>query len=330
MTTTTTKDKGKTATRSQWRREVIPMRITDRDADMLEAIALNRVLTRDLLAWLYPPDHDQAPDHVNTKNPERTGTNLDRRLTKLYRNGYLDRMRTAYGGPFLYAISDRGSQLLKGDDDRAERLTETLTEGRRGWQEKNRALSTLFLTHTLAIARVRAALTVAGRKTGWTVTRFEAFGTELAVRITAGKKTTTLRPDALVTLTHGDRPSGRNTLHYFLEADRSSMHHDKMARKFRSYEAMRGANLHSRHYALDPFRVLIVTKSNARATELANLVAGDRVHFEEPNTMRKLFRVTSETNFLDHPENIAADVWTPTDRPTERAAIVPEPLKRRT
>jgi hypothetical protein len=327
--TTKTSDKEKDTPRSQWRRETIPMRITDRDADMLEAIAVNRALTRDLLLWLFPPDHEAAPEHVNTKNPERTGTNLDRRLAKLYRNGYVDRVRTAYGGPFLYAISDRGSAILKGDDNRAPRLMETLTESRRGWQEKNRSLSTLFLTHTLAIARVRAALTVAGRRTGWTVTRFEAFGSDLTVKISAGKKTTTLRPDALVTLTHSERPSGKNTLHYFLEADRSTMHHDKMARKFRSYESMRGANLHARHYGLDPFRVLVVTKSNARAQELVNLVAGDRVHFEEPNTMRKLFRVASETAFLDQPENIAADVWTPTERPTERAAIVPEPLKRR-
>jgi hypothetical protein len=28
------------------------------------------------------------------------------------------------------------------------------------------------------------------------------------------------------------------------------------------------------------------------------------------------------------PENIAADIWTPGHRPTERAAIVPQPLAR--
>jgi hypothetical protein len=135
---------------SQWKRKETPMRFTDRDGDMLEAVAVNRVLDRDLMLWLFPPEKDSAPEHVNTKNPERVGTNLDRRLTKLYRNGYLDRVRTVYGGPFLYAISDRGAALLRGDDNRAPRLMETLKGD--DWQEKNRTLSTLFMTHTLAIA----------------------------------------------------------------------------------------------------------------------------------------------------------------------------------
>jgi hypothetical protein len=312
---------------SQWKRKETPMRFTDRDGDMLEAIAVNRVLDRDLMLWLFPPEKNAAPEHVNTKNPERVGTNLDRRLTKLYRNGYVDRVRTVYGGPFLYALSDRGASLLRGDDNRAPRLMETLKGD--DWQEKNRTLSTLFMTHTLAIARVRAALTVAGRVAGWHISRFDAFGPELTVKVTAGQKTTTLRPDALVSLVDPNRPSGKNTLHFFLEADRSSMHHDKMARKFRSYEAMSRAHLHRDHYQLDPFRVLIVTKSQARATALIDLIAGDRVKFHDPNAMRRLFYITTETTFTEHPENIFADVWTPTHRPTERAALIPQPLARR-
>jgi len=311
---------------SQWRRKQTPMRFTDRDGDMLEAVAVNRVLDRDLMLWLFPPEKAAAPEHVNTKNPERIGTNLDRRLTLLFRNGYLDRVRTVYGGPFLYALSDRGAALLRGDDNRAPRLLETLKGD--DWQEKNRTLSTLFLMHTLAIARVRTAITAAGRVSGWHLSRFDAFNSELTVKITAGQKTTTLRPDALVCLVDPNRPSGKNTLHFFLEADRSSMHHDKMARKFRSYESMRRDNLHRHHYNMDPFRVLIVTKSRARTTALIDLIAGDRVRFHEPDAMRRIFYVATETDFLDHPENIFADIWTPTHRPTERAAIVPQPLAR--
>jgi len=82
------------------------------------------------------------------------------------------------------------------------------------------------------------------------------------------------------------------------------MHHDKMARKFRSYEAMRRGNLHRDHYQLDPFRVLIVTKSRARAATLVDLNAGNRVKFKQPDAMRKLFCITSETHFLDRPEHI--------------------------
>lgn len=74
--------------------------------------------------------------------------------------------------------------------------------------------------------------------------------------------------------------------------------------------------------------MLIITKSQARAATLVDLIAGNRVKFKEPDAMRKLFHITSETNLLDHPEAIAADIWTPGHRPTERAAIVPQPLKR--
>jgi Tn3 transposase DDE domain len=94
-------------------------------------------------------------------------------------------------------------------------------------------------------------------------------------------------------------------------------------RKFRNYESMRRGNLHRDHYDLDPFRVLIVTKSAARAATLVDLIAGNRVKFKEPDIMRKLFYVTTETRFLDRPEHIAADIWTPGHRPPEPAAIVP-------
>jgi hypothetical protein len=308
---------------SQWQRKETPMRFTERDGDILEAIAFNRVLTRDLLLWLIPPNTEATPEHIETTDGRGRGTNLDLRLRKLYRNGYLDRLRTVYGGPFLYAISDRGAAFLRADRDRGPRLTEKISGD--DWQEKNRALSTLFLTHTLAVARVNAALTVAGRATGWRLARFQTFGRELTVSLTAGKKKTSLRPDAVLVLTN----SAGRSLDFFLEADRSTMHHDKMARKFRSYEAMHRANFHRDHYELgEKYRVLIVTKSPARAAELANLIAGDRVAFEKPDTMRRLFYIASETDFLDHPENIFADIWTTGARPTERAAIVPQPLKR--
>jgi hypothetical protein len=106
------------------------------------------------------------------------------------------------------------------------------------------------------------------------------------------------------------------------------MHHDKMARKFRSYESMRRGNLHRGHYQLDPFRVLIVTKGAARAATLVDLIAGNRAKFKEPDAMRKLFYVATETDFIEQPANIAADIWTPGHRPTEHAAIVPQPFKR--
>ena len=43
-----------------------------------------------------------------------------------------------------------------------------------------------------------------------------------------------------------------------------------------------------RHYGLDPFRVLIVTKSQARAAALVDLIAGNRVKFREPDTISPL------------------------------------------
>jgi hypothetical protein len=342
MATTTTTPKATTGTGkrgrygSQWQRRETPMRFTDRDADVLDAIAANRVLTRDLLLWLFPPDEAAQPEHIETKTGERRGTNLDRRLTLLYRNGYLDRIRTVYGGAFLYALSDRGAQLLKADPARAERLGDKITGD--DWQEKNRVLSTLFLSHALMVARIRCALVAAARAAGWSLDRFDAEANArprrdrrratdpLTVVIKAGDKEYRLRPDAVCVLGN-DRG---NTLDFFLEADRSTMHHDKMAKKFRAYERMHRADMHREHYRLgQKYRVLTITKSVARRDELLNLVAGDRVRFTDADGMRRLFYFASETDFLDHPENILADIWRVGHRPTEPAAIIPQPLKRR-
>src|SRR5207245_9461747 len=57
-----------------------------------------------------------------------------------------------------------------------------------------------------------------------------------------------VRPDAYFILQHQERPEGRNKFHFFLEADRSTMAHSRMAAKITGYLAYYEQGRHARKY----------------------------------------------------------------------------------
>jgi hypothetical protein len=78
-----------------------------------------------------------------------------------------------------------------------------------------------------------------------------------------------VRPDAYFILQHTERPEGKNRLHFFLEADRSTMSHERMAQKIRTYIAYHAAQGFARNYpGMKSFRVIVLTESRARAENL--------------------------------------------------------------
>jgi hypothetical protein len=80
-----------------------------------------------------------------------------------------------------------------------------------------------------------------------------------------------IRPDAWFTLQHAERPEGKNKLHYFLEADRGTMSHQRMKEKARGYTAYFQQQRHMKKYGgMKMFQVATVTETKRRATELAN------------------------------------------------------------
>jgi hypothetical protein len=78
-----------------------------------------------------------------------------------------------------------------------------------------------------------------------------------------------VRPDAYFVLKHMERPDGKNRFHVFLEADRSTMSHERMATKIAGYVAYYDQQLHRRKYpGMRAFFVATVTQTRERAEEL--------------------------------------------------------------
>ncbi|HXI40972.1 MAG TPA: replication-relaxation family protein [Bryobacteraceae bacterium] len=78
-----------------------------------------------------------------------------------------------------------------------------------------------------------------------------------------------IRPDAYFVLKHAERPEGRNRFHVFLEADRSTMSHERMASKIAGYVAYHEQQRHTQKYpGMKSFLVATVTQTHGRAEEL--------------------------------------------------------------
>lgn len=78
-----------------------------------------------------------------------------------------------------------------------------------------------------------------------------------------------VRLDAYFVLNHTERPDGKNTFHFFLEADRSTMAHSRMAAKIVGYLAYYEQGLYKKKYSGMPgFLATTVTETRSRAEEL--------------------------------------------------------------
>lgn len=84
-----------------------------------------------------------------------------------------------------------------------------------------------------------------------------------------GEAAIPVRPDAYFVLKHARRPEGRNKFHVFLEADRSTMAHTRMASKITGYLGYHVQGRHMRKYpGMRSFIVATVTETPRRADEL--------------------------------------------------------------
>jgi hypothetical protein len=78
-----------------------------------------------------------------------------------------------------------------------------------------------------------------------------------------------IRPDAYFVLKQAGRPGGANSFHVFLEADRSTMSHERMATKIAGYlEYHEQAGYRQKYPGMRSFIVATVTQTRERAAEL--------------------------------------------------------------
>jgi hypothetical protein len=78
-----------------------------------------------------------------------------------------------------------------------------------------------------------------------------------------------IRPDSYFVLKDSESPKGKEMVHVFLEADRSTMAHTRMIAKIQGYLAYHGLRRHTKKYpGMQSFIVATVTQTRSRADEL--------------------------------------------------------------
>ena len=135
---------------------------------------------------------------------------------------------------------------------------------------RHRELTEVGIRHSLFIADIHTRMLLQTRTSPIALPHWEE-GKTLWDTVPGphGQAPIPVRPDAYFVLTHAGRPEGRNKFHVFLEADRSTMSHKRMAAKIKGYVAYYERRLHAKKYpGMHSFLVATVTETRRRAEEL--------------------------------------------------------------
>ncbi len=245
--------------------DITPMRLTERDREILKHIHRHRFLRSDHLTSLIAG----------------SGQQLLRRLQLLYHHGYLERPRCQIdyyhrsgSRTIAYGLGNKGAGLLKRELG--------LPFHRLDWPTKNR-VERLLLEHALMVSdfMVRLELACRSRKDVrlLDVEELESGGGkrrqpfQWKVDIGRGQRCGVI-PDRVFGLEFPEKPAGQNRIWYFLEADRGTMpvtrsrlDQSSYHRKLLAYQATWTQNLH-RQLGISRFRVLTVTTSADRLASM--------------------------------------------------------------
>jgi hypothetical protein len=227
--------------------------------------------------------------------PARSPDRLSRRLTLLYRAGYLDRPpaqidRYKQGGSqfLVYGLDTLGARFLK--EQRGVSI------GSADWRSRNSTYTRENLDHALAVSRFLVDLEVAFRERPnvQVITFDEILATApektrsakspgswpVPVQWSGGRATVYVAPDAIFGLRLVDADEKARRAFYFLEIDRGTMtivpservrqsdafpHRSTVVRKLCAYADSFRLSLHKEVFGFERPRVLFVTTSAARA-----------------------------------------------------------------
>ena len=225
-----------------------PLRLTDRDKEIIRAVHEFRVLRQSQIQVLFFGSRQTA----------------QLRLSKLYHNRYLDRRAVrvlggAASSPLLYILDERGAEVLRSEFGMDVRSP-----------KKDKRLGVKFLEHTIDINTVRVAITVACREHGYEIANWHDDMTLSAdydrVSIPTsrgGSRTVPVTPDSYFSVR-----VPRGVTHFFLELDRGTMELRRFRRKIVTYLHYYASGGYERRYRTRSLRVLTVTTTQARLTNL--------------------------------------------------------------
>ena len=219
--------------------------LQDRDIELLHAVYQLRIATIDHLSAL----------------SGRSVRALWARLLKLKERRYLASV-ARFMQKHVYAIGSAGVPILIEHGY----LPRDLAEKRLRHNE----LTEIGIRHSLFVADIHTRMMLATRSAPIKLVHWQE-GSALWDSVRAGDDdfAIPIRPDAYFILRHSDRPEGKNRFHVFLEADRSTMSHQRMATKIDGYVAYYEQELHRQKYpGMTSFLVATVTQTRSRAEEL--------------------------------------------------------------
>jgi hypothetical protein len=295
----------------------VPFELTSRDCDILRLFERHRFLRSHHIGALVGGSAQQ----------------ILRRLALLFHHGYLERPRaqlTYYHRPgsrhIVYGLGNKGGSLVKREAGAGSR--------RGAWGEKNRAIGRMFLEHALCVSDVMVTLELACRRLGTVRVVYESELTpcerrrpfQWRVQISPATRLGVV-PDQVFAL-ESNGATGVEQQYFFLEADRGTMPvkrrslvQTSMHLKFLAYAATWAQNLHHTKFGFHRFRVLVVTKSEARRQSLVESCAQ-----LERGRGSLLF---ANKSVLENPDLLFAPVWQ-TGRPNESACLFVKPVDGKT
>jgi hypothetical protein len=254
--------------------------LTEDDAEILRHVYRHRFVSSEDLFRLFA---DRSPDK------------LSRRLTRLYRTGYLDRPRAQIdhyrqGGSraIVYGLDEAGARTLK------ERFG--ILVGGGDWRTRNRNYTRESMDHTLAVTRFLIDIELACRrqsdlshipfeeilKQAPEDTRMSPTPARWKVPVAwqGSRASVTIIPDAIFGIGVGRVDGSRRDSFVFLEIDRGTMtiapaertregdsflYRTSVLRKFVCYAESYRQGLHKDHLGIPSARMLTLTTSEARA-----------------------------------------------------------------
>lgn len=186
---------------------------------------------------------------------------LWRRLRKHCKRRYLARARR-FRQEQIYTIGSAAVRVLI-EHGYAER---SLAAKRIRYRE----LTEIGLRHALHISNIHARLLMLTRSGPFKIVVWHE-GKDLwdSVRSREGNAVIPVRPDIYFVLQNMERPEGRNRLHFFVEADRGTMSHERMQEKVSGYLRYHETQQFREKYpGMKSFHVVTVTETRGRAESL--------------------------------------------------------------
>jgi hypothetical protein len=288
--------------------------LTDRDRESLKIIFENRWITADMLQDLLTPvqltqRQQEALGRLRAVKkasavgpPQRIKREIRRRLQLLYHHGYVQRHKLEDGEPIAYTLGNKGADDLT--------LCYGIDRKEIDWTTRSRESSERYIQHTLMVTRFRHALEVSLRDLpALKLELWEPGGAFQAkvtyqdtVRTRDGTRTQvvegTVKPDSLFLLTYSAKG-----IHYFPEADRSTMSNARYLAKLKNYYAFWVTYVRDGTSPIKQMRVLTITRSEERKQNLRKIA--DQISPEAKN----LFWFICEKTYLGNPQQVFADTW---------------------